>query len=144
MITARRVLTFLPALLLVFLQLSGSPAEASIVSLGKKCEGERAVRCAWVNHDTTYNRVRAYGSVQDKTSGPVPVRAYVELYQMGPDGWVIVRASSDYRSDYDYVQNWTGLFTCRDGDMFKARIRWGWNGTDYGSMDSYTVDVPYC
>jgi hypothetical protein len=144
MTTARRVLTGLLTLLLMSLLLPVSPASASVVTLGKRCEGARAVRCAWVNHDTTNNRVRGYGSVTDTTSGPDAVRAYVELYRMGGDGWVIASASSDARSDYDYVQNYTGLVTCRDGDMFKARIRWEWNGTDYGSMDSYTADVHYC
>lgn len=144
MTTARRASTVLLTLLMLLLLLPVSPASAQIVTLGKKCEGARAVRCAWVNLDTTNNRVRGYGSVRDTTSGPDAVRAYVELYRLGSEGWVFASSSSGYVDGYEFVQNSTGLNTCRPGDRYKARIRWEWNGTDFGSMDSFTADVPYC
>ena len=145
MTNARRIRTVLLALSLTLVLSPMSPATASVVTLGKRCEGVSAVRCAWVNHDTTYNRVRGYGSIQDKTSGTDAVRVSVTLARWNPsyERYETVSSSSQ-ASGYEQAQAGTGLVTCADGQMFRAEAVWEWNGTDAGRVRSSAVVIYYC
>jgi hypothetical protein len=145
MTNARRVLTVLLALSLTLVLSPMSPAAATIKKLGYRCEGARAVRCAWVNHDTTNNRVRGYGSVQDTTSGADSVRASVTLsrWNWSYERWEGVSSGAS-QSDYEFVQASTGLVTCGDGQMFRAEVVWEWNGTDAGRVLSSSAVIYHC
>ena len=145
MTNARRILTVLLAFALALVLTPMSPAAAEVVTRGKHCEGARAVRCAWVNHDTTNNRVRGYGSVRDTTSGTVAVRVSVTLSRWNPsyERWEAV-SSGGPQSGYESVQAGTGLVTCRDNQMFRAEAVWEWNGTDGGRVQSTSVVISYC
>jgi hypothetical protein len=145
MTNARRVLTVLLALSLTLVLSPMSPAAASVKTLGYHCEGVRAVRCAWVNHDTTNNRVRGYGSVRDTTSGSDAVRVSVTLFRWNSsyDRFEPV-SSGGPQSDYEFVQAYTGLVTCGDGQVFRADAVWEWNGTDAGVVRSGSAVTSYC
>jgi hypothetical protein len=145
MTNARRVLTILLALSVTLVLSPMSPAAASVVTLGKHCEGARAVRCAWVNHDTTNNRVRGYGSVQDTTSGTDAVRVSVTLLRFNTSYERFEAVSSGaQQSNYESVQAYTGLVTCGDGQLFRADAVWEWNGTDSGVVRSSASVTYYC
>ena len=145
MTKAMRALTVLLALALAQVLAPTSPAEATIQRLGYHCEGAQAVRCAWVNHDTTYNRVRGYGSVQDTTSGADAVQVSVTLLRWNSsyDRWEAV-SSGGPASDYEYVQVGSGLVTCGNDQMFRADVVWQWNGTDAGVVRSGTAITYFC
>jgi hypothetical protein len=118
MTNVRRILTVVFALALTLVLSPMSQASASVVTLGKVCGGVRAVRCAWVNHDTTNNRVRGYGSVRDTTSGADAVRVSVTLLRWNSTYERFEGVSSGGpQSDYDFVQAGTGLVTCGDTDL---------------------------
>jgi hypothetical protein len=145
MTNARRVLTILLALSVTLVLSPMSPAAASVVTLGKHCEGARAVRCAWVNHDTTNNRVRGYGSVRDTTSGTDAVRVSVTLLRFNTSYERFEAVSSGApQSNYESVQGYTGLVTCGDGQLFRADAVWEWNGTDSGVVRSSASVTYYC
>lgn len=144
MVNARRILTVLFALCLTLLLTPLSPAAAA-VTLGKRCEGSTVVRCAWVVHDPTTDRVRGYGSVQDKTSGTDAVRVSVTLARWNPsyERYETV-GSSPQASGYEQAQAATGLVRCGDGEMFRAEAVWEWNGTDAGRIQSGGAVIHYC
>jgi hypothetical protein len=145
MTNVRRILTVVFALALTLVLSPMSPASASVVTLGKVCEGARAVRCAWVNHDTTNNRVRGYGSVRDTTSGADAVRVSVTLLRWNTAYERFEGVSSGGpQSNYDFVQAGTGLITCGDGQLFRADAVWEWNGTDSGVVRSSASVTYYC
>ena len=145
MINIRRTLVALLALAFTLVLTPLSPATAAVVTLGKRCEGTTVVRCAWVVHDPTNNRVRGYGSVQDKTSGTDAVRVSVTLalWNSSYDRYETV-SSGPQASGYEQAQAGTGLFTCADGQKFRADAVWEWNSTSAGRIQSSGALIHYC
>ena len=145
MTTVKRILTGLLALSFALVLTPMSPASAAVVTLGKKCEGTTVVRCAWVVHDPANNRVRGYGSIQDKTSGTDAVRVSVTLalWNSSYDRYETVTSSSQ-ASGYEQSTAGTGLFTCADGQRFRADAVWEWNSTSAGRIQSSGALIHYC
>lgn len=124
---ARRLSTVTAALATItslLLVQAPSPAAAAPVTLGFSCEGVEVTRCAWVNVDGANNRVRAWGHVQDNTSGRPIVSAYVCLYVNGVrDHCGIV---SGGRDSHDVKGE---LRSCYNGRSYQARVFW-WRGVE--------------
>jgi hypothetical protein len=145
MANTRKILTVLLGLMLLLTLSPASPAAAEIKTLGKRCEGTRAERCAWINHDTTNNRVRGYGSVEDKTSGSIAVRVSVTLlkWNYSYDRWEAVSTSVP-QTGYEFARAGTNVVNCGDGNLFRADAVWEWNGTDGGTVRSSSVPINLC
>lgn len=145
MISVRRTLTVLLALVLGVVLAPAPSASAALVDLGKVCAGGKAIRCAWVRHDTVNHRVRGYGSIHDTTSPPIGVRVSVTLqrYNYAIDRWEPVSSGGPVAA-YDFAQAGTGLVTCGDGQLFRADVVWEWNGTDGGKISSSATKTTFC
>ncbi|HEY3005729.1 MAG TPA: hypothetical protein VGJ44_25510 [Kribbellaceae bacterium] len=102
------------------------PASAAVYSRGLGCAGTQVKRCLWFNHDSTYNRLRAYAWVADVDGGRnynVAVNR-VHLQVWTSSGWRVVSNSTG--TDYD---GWHAvrddahgpLVPCANGVRFTVR-----------------------
>jgi len=102
------------------------PANAAVYTRGYGCAGTQVKRCLWFNHDSTYNRLRAYAWVADVDGGRnynVAVNR-VHLQVWTSSGWRVVSNSTG--TDYD---GWHAvrddahgpLVSCANGYRFTVR-----------------------
>lgn len=105
---------------------------------GFRCQGDKAVRCAWVNVDSTNNRARAYGSLVDRTSSTDYVSITVCLLENGG-------GPCNSAHGRDSVQTHTPLASCENGKEYKAVVHWNWNnGQGHGTWYSAPLHFNVC
>lgn len=106
---------------------------------GAWCEnGPNVSRCAWVNVDSTNNRVRAYGTLDDHTSGPDRVQVNVCILENGGG-----RCATTVGTDS--VTGRSPLISCWNGNSYRAVVYWHWNGhTGAGDVYSWPVQFNVC
>ena len=138
-------------LVAVLVLAAASAAEAVVVGRGLRCVGVNALRCGWVNMDTTNNRVRGYADIKDHTThqnAQVQISS-VRLYRTSnPDGgtWFEVQngGAPGWAEYYDVDS--TGLATCLPGHWYRVDYRWyfrdaPWEPTQTGVNSSEIVQL---
>jgi hypothetical protein len=127
-------------LLLALTLVAGAPAaQAEIIyGVGKRCAGDQAVRCGYINVDTTNNRVRGYAQITDttfRTDTYVQISS-VRLYRTSnPDGgtWTEVAngGASGWAQEFD--NDSTSLATCYVGHYYRVDYRWHFTQPGYST-----------
>jgi hypothetical protein len=116
--------------------------------------GEQVIRCAWVNYDSTYGRVRAYASVEDTPGARqywVRVTDIQLVYKHPFLGYVrIGNAGGDYDGWHDVKDvGHSGLVSCNTvenlpGKTVYAQAKFAWKGYDSGSQTMVSFPVKRC
>lgn len=130
------------------------PASAAVITAhqGQDCTGSQVLRCAYVNLDTTNNRVRAYATVRDVAGGSnydVGVSTvWIDEYSAGR--WVERSfgslASDGFRTTSDSVSS--DLVTCAGGvRSYRVRMEAQWRlagNTSNGTLETRTSKTYTC
>lgn len=97
--------------------------------LGKLCGGSRAIRCGWVNLDSTNNLVRAYGAVWDNTGTGAYVGINVCVAYQNADGsaTVVLETCNQVPELGTAVNYHSDTYSCRNGRQYRAYVYWTWN-----------------
>jgi hypothetical protein len=122
-----------------------TPAQAAVVTAhqGKSCAGSEVPRCAWINLDTSNDRMRAYADVRDAAGGGnydvLLNTVWVDEYTAGR--WVertFVHHSSDgWHTDADLLS--ANTLTCSGSRTYRVRMEAGWRSA--GSTGSGTRET---
>lgn len=135
----RRQAVIVCTLLALSLLAGAPPAQAEIIyGVGNRCGGDRAVRCGYINVDTTNNRVRGYAQVTDmtlRTDTYVQISS-VRLYRSSnPEGgaWTEVANGGGGVWAQGFDSDSTGLATCHVGHYYRVDYRWHFKQPGYST-----------
>jgi hypothetical protein len=109
---------------------AATPASAYVFELqGQVCGGSTAPRCAWMNLDSTNNRLRGYGSISDATPARVFVQLRVMVEDRSPtrDSWRVLYITN-IQGDWESFTLATGTIPCSNARIYRVTVDWNWNG----------------
>ncbi|WP_129337017.1 hypothetical protein [Cellulomonas endophytica] len=140
----RRLLA--PAVLALALVVAPSgPASAAVTTAyqGKSCVGSQVLRCAWINYDSTNNRMRAYGEIRDAAGGSnYDVALYgiwVDEYSAGR--WVerdwVYYASDGWHAESDLEAG--ELLSCVGSRTYRVRMDGKWRAAGTTGNGTYEM-----
>jgi hypothetical protein len=124
------------------------------VGAGKKCVGDKVIRCTWVNYDSVNRRFRAYASVKDTPdTSPYSVKVNdIQLVYKDPvRGYVGVGAAgADNDGWHDETDTGSGGLVGCDvvrtlpGQTVYARAAFAWQGASTSSGTLVSLPVMRC
>lgn len=121
---------------------ASAPVTAAAPRLfGGHCEGQRAVRCAWVSLDGARNLAAGVGSLRDRTAGRDRVAIQVFLQRWTGRRWLTIARTPRF-AGFESIAARTPQVRCRNRTTYRTQVNWNWNnGQGRGAVRSRNVTV---